>query len=105
MVTRGEEWRDWYQAGMPDEEGEDQDADYLARGGKAGGKGRKGKGKGKGNQKCAWCNKPGHWKKDCREFQKWKDDRDAERAKKGLPPYMPPVRKHNTSAPLKSLDL
>ena len=88
-----EQWRDWYQAGMPEEEAEDQDADDLARGGKAGGKGRKGKGKGQGDQNCAWCSKPGHWKKDCREFPKWKDDRDADRVKKGLPPYTPPFRK------------
>ena len=112
-----EQWREWHAQGMPEDE---PSADWLSKGGK--GKGGKGGGKtwqnwppggktggkagGKGGKGsgCGWCGKDDHWKKDCKEFQKWKDDRDAERAKNGQPPYVPPSRSRQ-SAPLKSLDI
>ena len=52
-----------------------------------GGKGGKaGKGKGDG---CHWCGEEGHVKADCRKFKKWKQDKDDERKKQGLPPFKP----------------
>ena len=99
-----DQWRDWYANGMPGEpEEQDQSADWLSKGK---GKGKKGKGKGKGaDPNCLWCGKGGHYKKDCRDFQKWKDDKDAERAKAGLPPYVAPNRSSpGKGQPLRSLD-
>ena len=67
-----EQWRDWYASGMPGEaEEQDQSADWLSKGGKVKGKGKKGgkTGKGKGSASgCLWCGKGDHYKKDCREF-------------------------------------
>ena len=88
-----QEWLDW-EASLQEE------LNWLGAKGKDGGKGRKGKGKGKGKNKgkgkgsanCGWCDKPGHWKAECREFKKWKDDRDAERKKNGEPAFVPRVR-------------
>ena len=64
--------------------------DWVGKGGGKGkgGKGRKGKGKGKGNG-CFWCGKEGHTKANCKEFEKFKKDKDEERKKKGLPPFKP----------------
>ena len=65
-----QEWLDW-EASLQEE------LNWLGARGKDGkGKGnRKGKGKGKGktgkgkgSTNCGWCDKPGHWKADCREF-------------------------------------
>ena len=76
----------------------------------------KGKGKGKGGQSwqwqrsgggnaggkgadakeiiCLWCNKEGHFRKDCKALAKYKADKDAERAKNGdHSPYVPPKGK------------
>ena len=80
-----------------------EELNWLGTRGKDGGKGgkgaRKGKGKGKGktgkgkgSEKCGWFDKPGHWKKDCKELAKWKDERDAERKKNGQPPFVPRLR-------------
>ena len=70
------------------------------------GKGKKGKGKGKGKGPtgpssgkggsadfCLWCKRTGHLKADCREFAKWKDDKDKQRAKDGKPPCVPYAKK------------
>ena len=39
--------------------------------GKGKDKGKTGKGKGQGDSsKCLYCGKPGHWKRDCRQFQR-----------------------------------
>ena len=70
----------------------EEQLDWLGKGGK--GKGKKGKGKtggggGKGGSGCHWCEKSGHIKADCPEFKKWKADKDADRKKKGLPPFQP----------------
>ena len=73
------------------------------------GENRKREGKG-----CHWCNGD-HLKKDCPEFAKWKKAKDAERAAKGLPPFVPKGGGRGTaaagggaqkgrSAPLKSFD-
>ena len=65
--------------------------DWMGKGGgkgKKGGKGGKGDSKGKGKG-CHWCGKPGHMKSECREFEKWKRDKDEERKKKGLPAFKP----------------
>ena len=73
-------------------------------GGKSGkGKGKDGKGKGGSSGNCLWCEKPGHYKKDCLAFAKWKDDKDEERKKNGQSPYVAPVR-NGPRAPLKSLE-
>ena len=68
---------------------------HGTKGGKKGGKGGK-KGDYKGwrggkaaNEGCHWCGKEGHKKAECKEFDKWKKDKDEERKKKGLPPYVP----------------
>ena len=77
------------------------------KGAKGGGKGSKGGGKGgKGGKSdnCLWCDKPGHYKKDCRAFVKWKEDKDEERKKNGQPAYVPPAGRGGPRAPLKSLE-
>ena len=62
-----------------------EELNWMGKGGKGakgGGKGSKGGGKGgKGGKSdnCLWCDKPGHYKKDCRAFVKWKEDKDEER--------------------------
>lgn len=62
---------------------------WGGKGGKAGmEKGGKW-GKGGKSSGCHWCGKEGHRKADCREFAKWKQDKDEERKKAGLPPYRP----------------
>ena len=80
-----------------------QQLDWLGQKGKGGGKGSKGKGKGgkgKGGMQgkgggtanaqndashimCPWCYKYGHYRKDCQDLAKYKQEKDAERAKKG----------------------
>ena len=64
----------------------EEQLDWLRRKGRTKGAGKGGKG-----SSCAWCGLPRHFKKDCKAFQKWKEDKDAERAKKGLPQYVPPA--------------
>ncbi len=71
--------------------------DWVGKGkGKGKGDGRRGggkSGKGKGGKgKCNWCFKEGHHKKDCKEFEEWKKEKDAERKRKGLPPFKPRYR-------------
>ena len=78
--------------------------DWMGKGGKKGGgkgtwapkggkwgadKGTKGGKLGKGTG-CHWCGKEGHRKSECRDFAKWKTDKDEERRKAGLPPYRAP---------------
>ena len=58
---------------------------WKGKGGKKG-DGKNGKNNGEG---CHWCGKPGHKKTECKEFEKWKKDKDEERKKKGLPPFQP----------------
>ena len=81
------EWEDWAYAEQTAE------VDWLGKGGKkgkkGGSKGKKGGSKGKGQGNCHWCDKPGHTKAECREFKRWKDEKDADRKKRGLPPFQP----------------
>ncbi len=65
--------------------------DWIGKGGGKGSKGKKGGkgGKGKGKGKCNWCQKEGHYKTQCREFEQWKKNKDEERKRKGLPPFKP----------------
>ena len=44
---------------------------------------------------CHWCQNPGHIKKDCKDFAKWKSDKDSQREKDGRPPFKPQDRKNN----------
>ena len=85
-----EEWEAFYRE-------DEAPVDWMGKGwrpqGKGGGKkGKKGKGgkatPGKGQDSgCHWCGKLGHVKAECRDFDKWKKDKDEERKKKGLPPF------------------
>ncbi len=73
------------------------DIDWMGKGKK----GRKGGGKG-GKGACYWCNEYGHTKADCKKFVAWKNAKDEERKKKGLPPFQPgkgqgPRRKNTDS--------
>ena len=65
--------------------------------------GRKGKGKGKGGGgggykgkgkggRCNWCDGEDHFKKDCPLLLKYKKDKDEERKRKGMPPFVPRSR-------------
>jgi hypothetical protein len=107
------EWEE-YQASQTEEEWEEY-LSHLGQGkngkGGKGNRGRTGKGTGKG---CHW-RSGDHLKKDCPEFAKWKKAKDAERAAKGLPPFVPKGGGRGTaaagsgaqkgrSAPLKSFD-
>ena len=115
------EWDDWadkrsqeledHKKAMTDLEAE---VDWLGakgkgRPGKGGGKGGKGnwggKGKGGGTANtggasrdmtqviCLWCEKKGHFRRDCPELAEYKKGKDAERAKKGdHSVYEPPQR-------------
>ena len=70
-----------------------QAMDWVGKGkGKKFGKSGKG-GKGKGGKgKCNWCYEEGHYKKDCKKFENWKKEKDAERKRQGLPPFKPRTR-------------
>ena len=81
------EWEAWQC-----QECEDAPVDWVGKGGKKGrSKGSKGGKGGKGDSKgpCHWCGKEGHQKSECRAFQKWKDEKDADRKKRGLPAFKP----------------
>ena len=87
-----EQWEEWenYSAECQ------ATVDWVGKGkGKKGSKGFKGKGSkgGKGGKgKCNWCYEDGHHKKDCKKFEQWKKDKDAERKRQGLPPFKPRPR-------------
>ena len=66
------------------------------------GEGKKGKGKGKGKGACSWCHEMGHTKQECRELTKYKADKDADRVKDGLGPFVPKHRQQKP--PVASLD-
>ena len=47
---------------------------------------------------CAWCRKAGHFRRDCAELKKFKEEKDAERARKGdHSVYVPPQRPQQTT--------
>lgn len=94
------------------------EVDWLGKSGKGKGKGKgswaaRGKGWQSDRQptggpqdmstvECTWCHKKGHFRKDCTELQKYKDGRDAERAKNGdHSPYVPPQRGQAQKRPLR----
>ena len=91
-----EQWSEWetYIAECAiDRVGKGKGKGDARRGGGKGGKGKGGKGK------CNWCYEEGHHKKDCKKFDEWKKEKDAERKRKGLPPFKPRPR-----GPAASLD-
>ena len=59
-------------------------------GGSGGGKNNSGlKFNGKGEPVCNYCQKEGHMRKDCKKLAADKKEWDAERVRKGLPPFVP----------------
>ena len=94
-----EEWAEW-QAHLEQElQQKREEISWLGKAGGKGGNGRPSKGgggkggwtsgrggrsvgKGAGSRICLWCHKPGHFRKYCAEFEKYKKDNDADRANK-----------------------
>ena len=73
-----------------------EELNWLGAKGKGKGKGGKGggsKGAGKGAGVCHWCNKSGHFKRNCKEFEKWKVEQDKKREQEGKPPFQPKGRR------------
>ena len=97
-----EEWDKYTDDLNREQEARQAEINWLGQKGKKGkgkSKGKGGDGKGKGAKpdikdvQCLWCNKYGHYRRDCPGLAQHKKDMDAERAKKGdHSPYVPPAR-------------